>query len=171
MSGEKNCWGAAEEGEGEGAEAAAAAEEEEAFVVVVSFVVVVVVAAAPGREAKAVVAGTASPPPPPLPSGVGEVIDVAPLLLLPAAPGFRRPMKEEVASGEVEVVVVISWERTRDAVVRAGEERERGRAGGEGEGSRLRAMKKNAAATATRTWKAKKTKRHAPAVFLLLCML
>lgn len=72
--------------------------------------------------------GTVSPPlltpPPPRPSGVGEVSELAPLLLFPAAPGFRRPMKEEVASGEVEVVVVSSWERTRDAARRR--ERERG---------------------------------------------
>lgn len=71
-------------------------------------------------------AGTASPPPP-LPSGVGEVSELAPLLLFPAAPGFRRPMKEEVASGEVEVVVVSSWERTRAAVERFWGGGERGR--------------------------------------------
>ena len=76
--------------------------------------VVVVFSTAAGEIATA--AGAASPlplPPPPLPSGVGEVKLLPPLLPFPAAPGLSRPMKEEVARGEVEVLVVSSWERTR----------------------------------------------------------
>jgi type IV secretory pathway TrbL component len=69
---------------------------------------------------------------PPRPSGVGEVSELPPLLLLPAAPGFKRPMNEEVASDETEEVVVSSWERTRAAEGGGG----RGRGGVEG-GSRV----------------------------------
>lgn len=72
-------------------------------------------------------AGAAKPPlprPPSLPSGDGDVRVVAPLLLFPAVPGLSRPMNDDVAKGDVEAVVVISWERTRAAVWRARSRRE-----------------------------------------------
>ena len=70
-------------------------------------------AAGTAEGATTTVAGAtaAKLPLPPLPSGVGEVTLSPPLLPLPAPPGFSRPMNEEVARGDVEVVVVSSWER------------------------------------------------------------
>jgi len=106
---------------------------------------------------------------PPRPSGVGEVSELPPLLLLPAAPGFKRPMNEEVASDETEEVVVSSWERTRAAEGRGG----RGRGGGRGrvEGVEVRARRAIEGGKKTRRRRLKKPKtRHAAVSSSFSCL-